>query len=702
VLQDFKEANAHIYFDEDTAALKCKTCIQAGVDNSFTEGCIRITKQAVKEHFQGSSNNSHHAACERVASRAGLQSAVEKQQIKVQGAHVPLARTVLWMCVCMLPLALIGGLVGLQVANGSTQLAQLRGTYCNPHMAKEYAGVFSNMLDDALIADLQKSPWFAVLVDESTDVAVEKHLAVYVRYMSPDMRPVERFLQLTELTKSDAATIHASLVEVLEDRGLSMHKLVGFGSDGASVMTGEQTGVGARLKHGNPYITTMHCIAHRAALAAQDVFGSVEYAKWVDSVLGRVYAYFSRSGPRLQALAEVQQSMDLPELRIPAVHAVRWLSRDNVISAITRSYAALLNFFGDEAKSGSVTAVELVRDLGLTRHFVMVYCCQDVVHRAAVLSKLFQGGTFSFVKVSDNVQAFIKTLEKHYIVDGCTPPVAVRDVMEHVKTLNAARGSPKELDIDPNNAQAGLVERDLSDILNDCKAVMRDIASKYVAAIKARFPSLSLLDNFDIFNPTRLKMVDGNDANTFGDTEFENLAEFYGTARVVGDVSHAPLLDAAQLKAEWPQARLVLLRKAARLGAVTSMKVFLDFYAMVLLDLADICPVVCSLIMIMLCIPAHTAEVERGFSIQNLIKSKFRACLKVATLDTLMRVKLLGPRSIDDDGVANTAIDLEAATVKWQALKNRNPSKSNAGVTRSSRKPVHTLEEDFAFEANEA
>lgn len=701
-MQDFPEADAHIYFDEGTAALKCKTCITAGVNNSFTDGCTRITKQAVKEHFEGSSSNSHHAACEIVAGRAGLQSAVEKQQTKVQGAHVPLARTVLWMCVCMLPLALIGGLVGLQVANGSTQLAELRGTYCNPHVAKEYAGVFSNMLDDALIADLQRSPWFSVLVDESTDVAVEKHLAVYVRYISPDMRPVERFLQLTELTKSDAATIHAVLREVLEDRGVSMHKLVGFGSDGASVMTGEQTGVGARLKHGNPYITTMHCIAHRAALAAQDVFCSVEYARWFDSVLGRVYSYFSRSGPRLQALAEVQQSMDLPELRIPSVHAVRWLSRDNVVSAITRSYAALLKFFGDEANSGSVTAVELVRDLGLTRHFVMVYFFHDVVHRAAVLSKLFQGSTFSFVKVSDNVQAFIKTLETHYIVDGCTLPVAVRDAMEHVKTLNAARGSPKELDIDITDAQAGLVERDLSDIMNDCKAVMRDIASKYVAAIKARFPTLSLLDNFDIFNPTRLRTVDGNDANTFGDTELGQLADFYGTTKVVSDVSHAPLLDAAQLKVEWPQARQVLLRKAARLGAVVSMKVFLDFNAMVLLDLADTCPVVCSLIMIMLCIPAHTAEVERGFSIQNLIKSKFRACLKVATLDTLMRVKLLGPPSVDDDVVANTAIDIEAATVKWQALKNRNPSKSSAGVARPSRKPVHTLDKDFAFEANEA
>ena len=55
VLQDFPEANAHIFFDDGTAALKCKTCMTAGVNNSFSDGCTRLTKQAVKEHFQGSS-----------------------------------------------------------------------------------------------------------------------------------------------------------------------------------------------------------------------------------------------------------------------------------------------------------------------------------------------------------------------------------------------------------------------------------------------------------------------------------------------------------------------------------------------------------------------------------------------------------------------------------------------------------------------
>lgn len=697
-LQDLPEAAAHIEFDDATATFKCTTCIKAGVNNTFTgEGSTRIQTQAVREHLypKGDGRNSHTHACQLVAGKEGLQKSITKQQVKVQGAHIPLARTVLFMCVSLLPLSLLGGLVGLQATNGSEPLAHLGGSYCNPHVATEYAGIFSSMLDDAVVQQLQQSPWFSVLIDESTDVSVEKHLSVFVRYIGANMQPVETFLQLEKVSDGDAASLHSLLLEVLQDRGLDMSKMVGFGSDGASVMTGDKKGVGVRLKHDNPFITTMHCIAHRAALAAQDVFSEVEYAKWFDSLLTRVHSYFSRSGPRLQALAAVQKALNTNEVRIPTVHAVRWLSRDHVVSAVANSLGALIKVFADDAAGGNVVAAGLARDMGLARHFVMVYFFQDVVSKAAKLSKQFQGDTFSFVKISDTVNGFMAMLQQRYIADGAPLCEGVKQAMDNVRALHHGA---QQLDIDPNDA-AGLVLRDLTDIFDDCKAAMRDIAARYVAAIKHRFPSLSLLENFDIFNPNNLHSAAGTPAaDTYGDAELGVLADFYGTAKVVDGVTHAPMLDAQLLRDEWPQARLMLLRKASRLVIVSGMKAFLNFHAEVLRDLTDSCPVACALIMIMLCIPAHTAEVERGFSIQNLIKSKFRSRLKVDNLDILMRVKMLGPNTADDEALANSAVDLEAAAAKWQSLKKRNPLKSNAGVARVSRKPKHRFTEDFSFE----
>ncbi len=40
-------------------------------------------------------------------------------------------------------------------------------------------------------------------------------------------------------------------------------KLIGMGSDGASVMLGKENGVGKRLQEMNPAIVTIHCFGHR-------------------------------------------------------------------------------------------------------------------------------------------------------------------------------------------------------------------------------------------------------------------------------------------------------------------------------------------------------------------------------------------------------------------------------------------------------
>ena len=47
-------------------------------------------------------------------------------------------------------------------------------------------------------------------------------------------------------------------------------KLVGFGSDGASVNVGVRAGVATRLKDRIPHLVAIHCIAHRLELGVLD------------------------------------------------------------------------------------------------------------------------------------------------------------------------------------------------------------------------------------------------------------------------------------------------------------------------------------------------------------------------------------------------------------------------------------------------
>jgi len=64
---------------------------------------------------------------------------------------------------------------------------------------------------------------------------------------------------------------------------------------------------------------------------------------------------------------------------------------------------------------------------------------------------------------------------------------------------------------------------------------------------------------------------------------------------------------------------------------------------------------------IMVC-PFSSVECERGFSVQNLIKSKLRNRLTADTLDMLMRVRLCAPRAF-------AQFDAAAAIAKWKDMR---------------------------------
>ena len=63
---------------------------------------------------------------------------------------------------------------------------------------------------------------------------------------------VTNFLKICEVFDGIADTIETTLVTYMEDKGLSVFKMVGVGTDVANVMTGVHNGVGARFKRRQP------------------------------------------------------------------------------------------------------------------------------------------------------------------------------------------------------------------------------------------------------------------------------------------------------------------------------------------------------------------------------------------------------------------------------------------------------------------
>uniref|UniRef100_A0A3B3Q4L9 DUF4371 domain-containing protein n=1 Tax=Paramormyrops kingsleyae TaxID=1676925 RepID=A0A3B3Q4L9_9TELE len=111
------------------------------------------------------------------------------------------------------------------------------------------------------------SDWFAIQLDESTDISNLTTLLVYIRYVH-EGRFHEGFLFCKELP----GTTTAGEIFYVLDGYITGHRLlwgccVGVCTDGAAAMTGRHNRVISRVKAVSPSVQAIHCIIHREVLA---------------------------------------------------------------------------------------------------------------------------------------------------------------------------------------------------------------------------------------------------------------------------------------------------------------------------------------------------------------------------------------------------------------------------------------------------
>ena len=79
--------------------------------------------------------------------------------------------------------------------------------------------------------------------------------------MSLKLVSCSSFLKIVDVVDGTAECIEEAIRAYTTDKELAFSKLMGFGSDGASVMTGRLPGVATRLHRRNPYLVAIHCVA---------------------------------------------------------------------------------------------------------------------------------------------------------------------------------------------------------------------------------------------------------------------------------------------------------------------------------------------------------------------------------------------------------------------------------------------------------
>ena len=121
-------------------------------------------------------------------------------------------------------------------------------------------------------------------------------------------------------------------------------KVVGFGSDGASVMTGKNNGVAARLKRVNPFLISIHCKAHKLALCTSQASTGIQFLSTFKETLTALYRYFQKSSLQTHQLKEFQEIFQQPQLKVEEFHEIRWFAFYGALEALHRTWSSLLAY----------------------------------------------------------------------------------------------------------------------------------------------------------------------------------------------------------------------------------------------------------------------------------------------------------------------------------------------------------------------
>ncbi|EFJ09967.1 hypothetical protein SELMODRAFT_427615 [Selaginella moellendorffii] len=233
--------------------------------------------------------------------------------------------------------------------------------YVNPVAAHDFLDAIQDVVQQRLFDNIRESLFFSVLVDESTDHGCEQHLIIYMVYLLGGKELHCDFLKLLQVCAPEA------------ENDLSQD----------------------------------HWCALRSSPRAKDGFTTNQpIFDAIDKLAQKIKSWLGKSSLRHKELKELLQSYCLKELKMLAMHDVRWLSRGEVMQWLVIAMPALLDQWkiADKTQYSSLTTIQVQ---------FFIHLLADVLAELNKLNVLFQAQMTNYLEIVSFLDMTIETLKGH-------------------------------------------------------------------------------------------------------------------------------------------------------------------------------------------------------------------------------------------------------------------------------------------------
>lgn len=266
----------------------------------------------------------------------------------------------------------------------------------------------ADSVKEALITTLKQSDFFALQLDESTDVAGLANLLAFVRYEINGSIEEELLFCKSLPSTTTGEDIFKCLDNFIKDNAIDWSKCVGLTTDGAGAMSGKFRGLIAKIRVVAPLVKWTHCSLHREALAVKGLGG--KFKETLDDAVKLVN--YIKSRPKQSRIFSILcEEMGSEHSHLLLHCEVRWLSRGRVLTRLFELKDELRIFLMDN-DCDKTSVAKFLGFLNDEFWLLRLAYLSDVFSYLNALNMSLQGKDIHKFYVQDKIEATVKKITR--------------------------------------------------------------------------------------------------------------------------------------------------------------------------------------------------------------------------------------------------------------------------------------------------
>ena len=196
---------------------------------------------------------------------------------------------------------------------------------------------------------------YSLIVDKSTDISIQKSLAICGKYYSEfEQKIIVTFMSIVPILHGTREAFFKAVELCLEWYSLDFSDWISLGTDGATTMTDEYNSLWSCIRECSPNCTLFSCVCHSLHLCVKHAFEKLPSS--VGYLLSKISLWFSRSNIRCVEYKELfiamlenedqgSETIDPCALPIAKISVTRWLVRGKRIDLTLKNMPVLRIYF---------------------------------------------------------------------------------------------------------------------------------------------------------------------------------------------------------------------------------------------------------------------------------------------------------------------------------------------------------------------